>query len=137
MPTFPDMPDLRIGPIVDDERTFIHQSDYHHPRGVIPAGSSCNGVSIPRILRFAYSVMGEALIASVIHDADYQNYQDAPNTREEADDAFFFNLIATGVSEEKACKFWYGVRIGAEETWLKHRGIEMPKPKRKPYRRRR
>ena len=120
MATFPQLPRLFPGEIIDGARNYRLEEDLWHYDGVIKEGFWTDLSSIPRIF---WSIPGLAhdgpsMGAAVIHDHDYR-FSDG--TRKEADQRFLRNMRYTGVGLILRYTIYRAVRIAAGKTWRRNR----------------
>ena len=102
-----------------EELVYLSASGYIFE---IPKGFVCDLASVPRLLRFLYSVNGDHRESAILHDFLYDReglIDDESFTREQCDDLFYEAMINSGVSEWKAWSMWAGVRIGGWVAWNK------------------
>ena len=82
--------------------------DWHTPFGVVPAGFTTDGASVPRLLWAVFSPSGVLWQASVIHDYLYSN---AIKTKQYADNAFKQTALTFKARKYEALLAYYFVRL--------------------------
>lgn len=88
----------------------------------IPKGFVCDLASIPRLLRFLFTVNGDHREAAILHDFLYDTEGLIDNqrfTREQCDGLFYEAMIISKVPKWKAWSMWAGVRLGGWVRWNK------------------
>lgn len=84
----------------------------------IPRGFITDLASIPRLLRWMFSINGLSREPAVLHDFLYSMQ---PVTRAQADALFLEALTACGVGIVQRNALYYGVRAGGWVAWNKHK----------------
>lgn len=84
----------------------------------VEPGYIFDGASIPRPFWWWTTPTGEAFLAGLIHDKDYDG--SARITRREADAKFYRNLRRTGIRITMAYAMWLGVRGFGWIPWNRH-----------------
>ena len=120
MTTFPDLPNVDLGPIKGGTRTYVLKEHLGHDLGVVPAGTTSDGASVPRLFWPAFPHDGATLPAALIHDDQYRRNPSAM-TRKEVDRYFLKNMKACGLAWIHRHLIYRGVRVGAGFTWRKYR----------------
>jgi len=93
---------------------LVYQSDVAGQTFTVPAGFVTDLASTPRI-PFVYELAGGvANMASVVHDAIYQNHW---VDRETADKVLREASAVTGVASWRATLMYWGVRLGGASHW--------------------
>ena len=83
---------------------------------VVPAGFQTNLASIPRALRWLFTVNDNSRQASVVHDYLYGN---AWHPRKQCDKYFYEAMLCSQVPKWKAKLMYWGVRAGGWAAWNK------------------
>lgn len=97
------------------DNMIIHIDNTYH---AVPRGFKTDLASIPRPLWWLYSPTDfDSIASAVLHD---WHYCCAPNvTRLQADEVFYYGLIAQGMPKARASLYYYGVRSWG---WLFYTG---------------
>jgi hypothetical protein len=111
--------DLRA--YVPEEWVMLALLMFYSAAGVvyaIPRGFITDLASIPRLLRWMFSVNGISREPAVLHDFLYSTQ---PCTRAEADALFLEALKAVGASAVECRALYWGVRMGGWVAWGGHK----------------
>lgn len=95
----------------------------------VPAGTSTDLASVPRLLRNrkAFAIDGPSRRPAVTHDDMYargvifDGSSERPVDRKTADKFLYTALIAEGVPAPTAWMYWVGVRAGGWKPWNAYR----------------
>jgi hypothetical protein len=119
MATFPELPLLQPGDIVDGRRRYTLEENFYHYDGFVPVGFETDLISVPGWARSLVARDGLALAAALVHDWDYVNA--SPEfTRRQIDQRFLRNMRYSGIGLVLRYAIYRAVRIGAGATWRKH-----------------
>lgn len=84
----------------------------------VPAGSTCDGASVPRVLWRALPPFGRYWLAAWLHD---YLYRDTDMARINCDDLFKEAMISLGVDPLRAEAMYQGVRLGGQSAFDQNR----------------
>ena len=118
MATFPDLPNVAIGPIWGGTRTYVLLEPLHHDEGTVPINFLTDGASVPRIFWPIFPHDGATFPAAIIHDWEYQN---SIEKRKVVDKRFLANMKMLGLGWLHRHMIYRAVRIGAGRAWRGYR----------------